>query len=224
MSEAAGLDRRFRGGTSRRVFGVGLVAALCASSRTRAKPTDTQMARNQFVQSIPVLPWLKLAETTLNDVRMPVQQLKSQYEGALLIRDGASAETGGTFITLSTALPHGMLNEPGLQLLTLDFDERQKLQMVVFRVNRGWRDRNLQPLVERMMRRYRNLAEPDFLGDPDSEETDKTVLFDVGRFVIEIRLPQHGTYATATFTTKAILKRLRETDGTLAIFGATLDR
>jgi hypothetical protein len=201
-----------------------LFAILIASGATQARPTDAQIARNNFVQSIPVLPWLKLSETTIHEVRSPIQQLKGQYQGALLIQEGTSAETGGMFINLSMALPQGMLNEPGLQMLTLDFDERKILQMVVFRVNRGWKDRNLTPLVERMTGRYRNLAEPDFLGDADSEATDKTLLFDIGRFAIEVRLPQHGTYATATFTTKTILKRLRTVDSTIQIFGDILDR
>ncbi|MGG4053333.1 MULTISPECIES: hypothetical protein [Delftia] len=210
---------------SRRNISLAMVFAIVlASGATQAKPTDAQIARNNFVQSIPVLPWLKLAETTIHEVRTPIQQLKSQYQGALLIQEGTSAETGGMFINLSMALPEGMLNEPGLQMLTLDFDERKILQMVVFRVNRGWKDRNLTPLVERMTGRYRNLAEPDFLGDPDSEATDKTLLFDIGRFAIEVRLPQHGTYATATFTTKTILKRLRTVDSTIHIFGDMLDR
>lgn len=210
---------------SRRNISLAMVfAILLASGATQARPTDAQIARNNFVQSIPVLPWLKLAETTVHEVRTPIQQLKNQYQGALLIQEGTSAETGGMFINLSMALPQGMLNEPGLQMLTLDFDERKILQMVVFRINRGWKDRNLTPLVERMTGRYRNLAEPDFLGDPDSEATDKTLLFDIGRFAIEVRLPQHGTYATATFTTKTILKRLRTVDSTIQIFGDILDR
>ena len=214
-----------RDALSRRNISLAMVfAILLASGATQARPTDAQIARNNFVQSIPVLPWLKLAETTVHEVRTPIQQLKNQYQGALLIQEGTSAETGGMFINLSMALPQGMLNEPGLQMLTLDFDERKILQMVVFRVNRGWMDRNLTPLVERMTGRYRNLAEPDFLGDPDSEATDKTLLFDIGRFAIEVRLPQHGTYATATFTTKTILKRLRTVDSTIQIFGDILDR
>lgn len=214
-----------RDALSRRNISLAMVfAILLASGATQARPTDAQIARNNFVQSIPVLPWLKLAETTVHEVRTPIQQLKNQYQGALLIQEGTSAETGGMFINLSMALPQGMLNEPGLQMLTLDFDERKILQMVVFRINRGWKDRNLTPLVERMTGRYRNLAEPDFLGDPDSEATDKTLLFDIGRFAIEVRLPQHGTYATATFTTKTILKRLRTVDSTIHIFGDILDR
>ena len=214
-----------RGASSRRSISIGMLfAILIASGATQARPTDAQIARNNFVQSIPVLPWLKLSETTIHEVRTPIQQLKGQYQGALLIQEGTSAETGGMFINLSMALPQGMLNEPGLQMLTLDFDERKILQMVVFRINRGWKDRNLTPLVERMTGRYRNLAEPDFLGDADSEATDKTLLFDIGRFAIEVRLPQHGTYATATFTTKTILKRLRTVDSTIHIFGDMLDR
>lgn len=214
-----------RDASSLRYISIGMLfAILLASGATQARPTDAQIARNNFVQSIPVLPWLKLAETTIHEVRTPIQQLKGQYQGALLIQEGTSAETGGMFINLSMALPQGMLNEPGLQMLTLDFDERKTLQMVVFRINRGWKDRNLTPLVERMTGRYRNLAEPDFLGDADSEATDKTLLFDIGRFAIEVRLPQHGTYATATFTTKTILKRLRTVDSTIHIFGDMLDR
>ena len=211
-------------GCTRRQLGFAMAAALsCASGKLQAKPTEAQIARNSFVQTIPVLPWLKLAETTIQEVRVPIQQLKTQYQGTLLMQDGTSVETGGTFINLSTALPQGMLNEQGLQMLTLDFDERRRLQMVVFRINRGWKDKNLSPLVDRMVRRYGNLAEPDLMSDSQSEATDRTLLFDIGRFAIEVRLPQHGTYATATFTTKVILKKLRTVDGTIHIFGDALN-
>ena len=209
---------------SRRVLG-GVAAKLCLvyCMPALAKPTDAQIARNGFVQAIPVLPWLTLGETTKQQVLPQVQRLKTQYQGALLVSDGVSVETGGYFINLATAIPQGMLNEQGLQMLTLDFDARQVLQLVVFQINRGWKDKNLPPFVERMKRRYSNLANPDYLGDPLSEATDKVIIFDIGKFVIELRLPQHGTYATGTLTTKEILRKLRAIDGTIHIYSDLLN-
>ena len=209
---------------SRRALG-GFAAMLClmGSMPALAKPTEAQIARNSFVQGIPVLPWLILGETTQQQVRPQIQQLKTQYQGMLLVSDGVSVETGGYFINLATAIPQGMLNEQGLQMVTLDFDAQQKLQLVVFRVNRGWNDKNLSPFVERMKRRYSNLANPDYLVDPLSEATDKVIIFDIGKFVIELQLPQHGTYATGTFTTKGILNKLRTVDGTIHIYGDSLN-
>lgn len=187
-----------------------------------AKPTDAQIARNRFVESIPVLPWLTLGETTINQARVPIQRLKTDMGGSLLIREGESVETGGKFIHLATALKQGMLNEQGMQMLTLDFDARNKLQMAVFWINRGWNDKNLAPFVARMSSRYATLAIPDHLYDPESEATDKIIIFEIGKYVIELRLPQHGTYATATFTTKEILGKLRSLDGTIHLYGESL--
>lgn len=209
-------------------FGLTILVMLgCAVVFPRlscAEPSDAQMARNQFIQSLPVLPWSSVDETMFSDVQAPIQAMKNQYGGALLVSSGPSAETGGTFINLSSIAKGGLLNEPGLQFITLDFNESRRLQMVTLRFDRGWNDKNIAPLLERMSRRYGNLATPTVLGDPESEARDRVVLFEIGKFVVEVRLPQHGTYVSSTFTSKAILKRLRSIDGTLEIYKNYLDR
>jgi hypothetical protein len=172
------------------------------------------MLQGQLLRSLPVFPWLKIGETSINDVRVPIQQLKTTYGGRLLLKDGASPETGGTFINLSAAVSGGLLGEPGLTMLTIDFDQQNKAQMAVFWVSKGWGDANIRPLVERVSARYANYANPVVISDPESEATDKTVLYDMGRFVAEIRVPQQGSYAFVTFTTKELLKKIRMMDGT----------
>ena len=202
-------------GISRRSVSLGMLAVALVPSIASAAQNGSQIARNHLIQSIPVLPWLKIGETTMTQVRPPIQQMITTYGGALLVKEGDSVETGGTFINLASAKESGLLNEQGLRVLTLDFDQSQRAQMAVFMVNRGWKDKNIEPLVSRMVRRYSNLATPVSITDPNSEASDKTILFPIGKFVIEIQLPQHGTFATVTFTTKAILARLRTIDGTL---------
>ena len=87
-------------------FGLTILVMLgCAVVFPRlscAEPSDAQMARNQFIQSLPVLPWASVDETMFSDVQAPIQAMKSQYGGALLVSSGPSAETGGTFINLSS--------------------------------------------------------------------------------------------------------------------------
>jgi hypothetical protein len=82
-------------------------------------------------------------------------------------------------------------------------------------IDRGWQDRNIAPLLRSLSSRYSSITEPVTIGDPESEATDRTVLFDIGRFIIEVQIPQHGTFVTATFTTKALLHRMRSADRTI---------
>jgi len=166
-----------------------------------------QMLQSQMLRSLPVFPWLKVGESTINDVRSPIQQLKTSYGGRLLLKNGDSPETGGTFINLSAAVSGGLLGEPGLSMMTIDFDSAQKVQMVTLWANKGWNSANVGPFISRVNARYASLASPVVITDPESEATDKTILYDMGRFAAEIRIPQQGTYFFATYTTKELLKK-----------------
>jgi len=135
-----------------------------------------QMLQSQMLRSLPVFPWLKVGESTINDVRSPIQQLKTSYGGRLLLKNGDSPETGGTFINLSAAVSGGLLGEPGLSMMTIDFDSAQKVQMVTLWANKGWNSANVGPFISRVNARYASLASPVVITDPESEATDKTIL------------------------------------------------
>lgn len=171
--------------------------------------------QKQMITALPVLPWLNLGETTQSDVRAPIQQLISSHRGHIMVTDGISVETGGAFINLASAGKHGLMGIPGANMLRLDFDGSNKAQLVELTVDRGWRNKNAAPLLQSLSGRYSSITPPVTIRDGESEASDSTVLFDIGRFVVEAQIPQHGTYLTVTFTTKELLKKLRTADGTV---------
>ena len=211
--------------TQRRTFGVLLAAAmLCRQGLAQqGQPRGMNPAQKMLIPSLPVLPWMSIAETRMSQVRGPIQQLIASHQGSVMVTDGQSVETGGSFINLATASKFGLLGIDGLSMLTLDFDRGGTAQLVAMTINRGWRDKNIGPLIRSLAARYASITEPVTIGDPESEATDRTVLFDIGRFIIEVQIPQHGTFLTTTFTTKALLQRLRTADRSIEILRPYLE-
>ena len=182
-----------------------------------------QALRNRMLQSLPVLPWLELGETTLNQVRPIAESMINSNPGKVLVSYADSAETGGTFMSFATASKSGLLDDPTLQIFRIDFDERDRAQMLVMMFDRGWKDKNVQPILERITRKLAPYTAPIPLTDADSEATDKTYLYDIGKFAVELRVPQFGSYVTATFTTKVLLRKLRTLDRSIEMFKSYLD-
>ena len=192
-------------------FSLSPFAAVAAGPSGKSGMSELQ---KMMITALPVLPWLSLGETRQSEVRAPLQQLISSHQGYVMVTDGTSVETGGSFINLATSSKAGLMGIAGCQMLNLDFDGSGKAQLVSLSVDRGWRDKNVAPLVSSLTQRYASITTPVTIRDSESEATDATVLFDIGRFIVEVQLPQHGTLVTVNFTTKALLTRLRIADGT----------
>ena len=180
-------------------------------------------AGKHLVASIPVLPWLSIGQTTENDVRGPVQSLMNAKPRPWF-RDGASEITGGRYMSISSLAGRGVAGEEGLKILTMVFDTARRAQLAIMTVDKGWNGANVEPLIARMTARYRSYAQPVRIRDGDSEATDLYIFFDIGRFCIEIAIPQHGSYASVHFTTKAIHKLIRTADGTFDLFVPYLEK
>lgn len=195
------------------------VFALAPSTTLAAGPSGKSgmsELQKMMITALPVLPWLTLGETRQSDIRAPLQQLISSHQGYIMVTDGTSVETGGSFINLATSSKAGLMGIPGCQMLNLDFDGSGKAQLVSLSVDRGWRNKNVAPLISSLTQRYASITGPVTIRDGESEATDATVLYDIGRFIVEVQLPQHGTLVTVNFTTKALLTRLRIADGTFS--------
>lgn len=190
-------------------------------------PPGASMAQSKpaqhLVAAIPVFPWLLIGQTTLSEMRGPVQAMLSANPRPWY-RDGPSEITGGTFLSISTLAGNGVANEDGLRIFTTVFDRNQRAQLVIFVVEKGWKDANVQPLINRMTARYAAYASPVRIQDGDSDATDYYIFFDIGRFCIEITIPQHGTNATVYFTTKEIHRQLRMADRTYELFVPYLEK
>ncbi|CAN7644892.1 hypothetical protein LJR129_005006 [Acidovorax sp. LjRoot129] len=196
--------------------GLSLAPASMLSVAAPAQPKGgmTELQK-QMITALPVLPWLSLGETTITQVRAPIQQLIASHRGYVMVTDGTSVETGGAFINLASSSKFGLMGVAGCNMVTLDFEGSRKAQLVALTVDRGWANKNEAPLLDSLTSRYASITPPVTVRDGDSEASDKTMLFDIGRFVVEAQVPQHGTFLTVTFTTKELLKKLRTMDGTV---------
>lgn len=197
------------------------IAAAGIPALASAQPKRTP---KELIASVPVLPWLTVGVSTLASVQGPVQSMLSVEPPRPWFRDGPSEITGGSFMNISQLNGSGMVGEQGLRILTIVFDPQKVVQLVMFSVERGWQDANIKPLINRITSRYLHLADPVLIRDGESEATDYFVFFDLGRFVVEIMVPQHGTFLTVNFTTKEINQRMRTADGTFHLFKPYLDQ
>lgn len=171
----------------------------------------------ELIASVPVFPWLNIGQTTLQNAQGPIQAMLSSSPPPLF-REGPSEITGGSFMTVSSLHGSGMLGETGLRVLTIVFDKNKCAQLAIFVVDRGWNNANTQPLLNRIAERYSSYAEPVRIQDAQSDATDVYYFFDLGRFVIEISVPQFGDFLQVVFTTKEIHAQMRMADRTYDLF------
>ncbi|KLR58999.1 hypothetical protein OX89_04225 [Diaphorobacter sp. J5-51] len=201
---------------------LGMSTAWAQSGRKTATAQMNEMQR-QMLTSLPVFPWLSLLESTPTKIQSHVQTLITSAPG-ILHAWSDSGVTGGDALNISKPLGSGLLGEQDLKILSMAFNASRKLELVTFMVDRGWKNANAQPLVNRITSRYSMYASPVRIMDGESEATDQYFLFDIGKFVIEIAVPQHGSFLPVYFTTKEIHKKIRTMDGTYDIFRESLEK
>lgn len=207
-------------GQSRRQFTVALAAgcwALAAGAQDKRIPKE-------LIPSVPVFPWLTIGETSYDAAKAVYQRMLTSSSPRPWFREGASEITGGTFMTISELSSKGMAGELGLKVITTVFDTQKKAQMAIFLLDRGWNDANVNPLIARMEGRYTLYADPIRVQDDRGESSDYYIIFDMGRFIVEISIPQHGTFLSVYFTTKELHRKIRIADGTYELFKKHLER
>lgn len=204
-------------GLSRRSL-VALVSAMAVHPFALAQQQSHQGMTPQqrmLIESLPVLPWLSIGETKKNEVRGPIQQAISSHRGSVMLSDGTTPDTNGYFISLASSSKFGLLGIDGCQMAKFEFGSNDRAQLVWLSIDRGWKDKYIKPTINALANRYASIVEPVYLRDGESEATDTTVLWDIGRFVIEAVIPEHSTMFNVTFTTKDILRKLRTIDRTV---------
>ena len=199
---------------------MGVLVSLCVSpalaqKASTARPGGMTDIQRRLIPSLPVFSWLSVGETTKTQLLPKLQQIISSQQSHVMVTSGESAETGGEFINLASASKVGLMGIPGCQIVSINFATDGKTQLVTWSVDRGWNDKHVQPLIATLTNRYSSISSPIVLRDSESEATDMTILFDIGRFIVELQVPQHGSLLTATFTTKTILTQLRTADRTI---------
>lgn len=197
---------------------VALVTAMAVPPFALAQQQSQQGMTPQqrmLIESLPVLPWLSIGETKKNEVRGPIQQAISSHRGSVMLSDGTTPDTNGYFINLASSSKFGLLGIDGCQMAKFEFGSNDRAQLVWLSIDRGWKDKYIRPTISALANRYASIVEPVYLRDGESEATDTTVLWDIGRFVIEAVIPEHSTMFNVTFTTKDILRKLRTIDRTV---------
>lgn len=205
---------------SRRNFTLAMMALVCAVG---ARAQDKRIPK-ELIPSVPVFPWLKIGETSYDAVRATYQRMISSSSPKPWFRDGISEITGGAYLTISELSSKGMAGELGLKVITTVFDTQKKAQMAIFLLDRGWNDANVSPLIARMEGRYTLYADPIRVQDDRGESSDYYIIFDMGRFIVEVSIPQHGTFLSVYFTTKELHRKIRIADGTYELFKKHLER
>ncbi len=207
---------------SRREVALALLVSTCvpqalAQKSSPGQPGGMTDIQRSLIPSLPVFSWLSVGETTKAQLMPKLQQVITSQQSHVMVTSGDSAETGGEFVNLASASKAGLMGIPGCQIVNINFGSDGKAQLVTWSVDRGWNDKNVQPLIATLTNRYSAISRPVVLRDSDSEATDTTILFDIGRFIVELQVPQHGSLLTATFTTKSMLAQLRAADRTIDI-------
>lgn len=221
-------ERRLAFVGRRAILASGVLASVSvissrALSQTNATLGQLTEAQRKMLTSLPVTSWLSVCQTTTAQVQANLQRIVNQHPG-IIPNWGQSEITGGPSVTISSAVGHGLLDEKGLRIFSLIFDPSNRLELVTFMFDRGWAEANVDPLVKRITRQFSRYATPAILMDNDSEASDKYFVFDIGKFVIEIAVPQFGTFIPVYFTTKDTHRRMRIADSTYEIFKRYFER
>lgn len=199
------------------LLAVSLVAASVWADPMSPEVQQSRMAgeRNKLkVAAVPVFPWLIVGQTPYRSV----STFLAGRPDVLILSTGTSALSNGELVNFSERginSEGGLFSEPGLRMISLSFSPKgtKILEYVQFMVERGYEDRFVEPMIERLSTRYSDLATPIRVKVPDSEAEDVYVLYDLGRYVVETYHNENSSFFTVIFSTRDIYNRIREANG-----------
>lgn len=203
---------------NRRALMLSLLSFPCEYTFAKNGIQNSGLTQEQkmLLQSIPVFNWLSVGLTTRQELGKAMDSFRQIYGAQLFMDMSVSPLTSGQMINLGAVTKTGLLNETGMKVLTVDLDSRnQKVDRVCAYFDKGWRDVNIQAVVNKYIGIYSKYSRPVFISDAESEASDEIIIFEIGKFVVEISLPQSGTLFNLTVTTKYNLRKMRSIDGTL---------
>lgn len=174
-------------------------------------------AQKKLLTTLDVTPWMIIRQSSSREVKAEMQKIVSMSNGVNFDSD-TSGLTGGVSMTASKPVGDLLSNEKGLQIISLHFDPRDKLELVMFVFQRGWQDENVEKIKKKLDSKYSQYETGKWVNDQESDALDKYYIFDIGNFVVEFSVPQHGTFLTVSFTTKETHKKMHLADATYEIF------
>ncbi|AVO43447.1 hypothetical protein [Simplicispira suum] len=188
-----------------------------------AQPRKKQLTEDEryLLPALTVNNWLAIDQTSLSDVQSNVQSIVANTRGATL-HTGPSEITHGEALTMSSVAP--LLGDPWLRVLSIAFNPKNKLELVIFMFQRKPNDANVETIINRLTKKLEFLAPPILIAGTDEEAADRYYIFDIGKFVVELSIPQYSSLIPVYFTTKATHKTMRTADGTYDKFSNYLEK
>ncbi|NVZ11496.1 hypothetical protein HW932_19790 [Allochromatium humboldtianum] len=194
------------------IFMLMLGSVPSAWAQSGGSPQVSQEIYKHALTSLPVLPsGISLGTSTTRSVRPDLQRLT---DGGAILNEGVSAYTSGALLNVGQTYGDGLAGELGLRLMSLNFERDQTLALVFFMVQRGWQDQNVEPLIDRLVERYALYTSPIFVQDGRGDNADRYVLFNLERFIVEIAIPENGSFAQVTLATRERYETIKKQEGT----------
>lgn len=70
--------------------------------------------------------------------------------------------------------------------------------------------------------RYGGIVRPITIKDDRGEAEDAYIIYPMGEFIVEVSIPQHGSFVTAVFARRSIYEHMRKADGSYEVVGKYL--
>lgn len=199
----------------------GVWQGIASAQQGAAVAGQLTEAQRYMLTSLPVNDWMAIGSTSAADVRAKLQSITNSTRGAML-DVGVSDLTGGESFTIAS--PGPLLGDKWLRVLSLIFSRSRELELVTFMFMRRGNNLNVEEIVNRITQKLQPYAPPILIAGTDEEASDKYYLFDIGRFVVEISVPQYGSLIPVYFTTKKTHKIMRVADNTYDKFKPYLEK
>lgn len=187
-------------------FVVLLLGGETSVADEEARSSSPATGSRVLIAAVPVWDWLVVGESTTTSVQPRLQTFKG------IVSKGTFAYTGGQLINFGSAL--GIENEEDLRLVSLGFDQDRRLVSVTQLYDRGYQDSHVESVIKRLVSRYRAYGEPIAIMDARGEAEDRYILFDLGRYVVSINVPQSGRFVTLKVATFEVYKDMVSADRT----------
>lgn len=153
---------------------------------------------------IEVFQWLRVGESKLPAVAPSLQEAVNQ--GAWM-EPGTFAYTGGPLRNLGDM--DDIARFPGARVLSIGFDRDNLVDAVTVLFMKS----QIETIIAAYTERFAPYAPPLEVFDHRGENRDRYILFELApNYIAEIADNQHGTFASATFATRATYEHMRSAE------------
>ena len=173
-----------------------------------------------LIPSVEVFDGVTVGESTVDSVRARL----SGFEG--IVNEGTFAYTGGHLINVGLPSGEGIAQEEGLRLISLGFGLDKTLVSAIQFFDRGYQDSQVDLVIDRIVERYQVYGRPIFVNpdDRDTDTKDRYVIFDLGRYLVVIDIPESSLFIRVKVVVREIYEEMIKADRTAGIILPYLQR